>query len=91
MLTSPLLSSVLVFELHSEVVETYPELRNSVVSKLVESLDQIKASQVFRAGLWIIGEYSVTPNDIDVAFTSIKSALGALPLVENVEAEVCLT
>ena len=72
----------------SEVVETYPDLRAAVVGKLIESLDQIKASQVYRAAIWIIGEYSVTPNDIDVAFTSIKGALGQMPLLEAGESEV---
>jgi len=64
-----------------EVVEMYPDLRPSIISKLLETLSQIKSSKVFRSSLWIIGEYSNTPDEIDSVFTAIREVLGPLPLV----------
>ncbi len=48
------------------MVETYPNLREAIVRKLLDSLFQIKSGKVYRASLWIIGEYSLTPEDIDI-------------------------
>jgi len=65
-----------------EVVETYPDLRQSIVSKLIQCFNQIKNPTVFRAALWIIGEYSVSTEDIDLAFMSIKDSLGEVPFFD---------
>eukprot|EP01112_Ceratiomyxa_fruticulosa_P016820 TRINITY_DN5132_c0_g1_i1.p1 TRINITY_DN5132_c0_g1~~TRINITY_DN5132_c0_g1_i1.p1 ORF type:complete len:963 (-),score=223.46 TRINITY_DN5132_c0_g1_i1:118-3006(-) len=62
-----------------EVIETYPALRDSITRKLIESLFQVKASKVFRSSMWIIGEYSSTAEDIEVAFQAIKDIIGELP------------
>ena len=87
-----------------EVVETYPDLRQGIVGKLLQSMDQIKSAKVgcisshdrlvyekpstnfsaelirvlscwikvYRGALWIIGEYSVSLQDIEKAFTTVK-------------------
>eukprot|EP01116_Phalansterium_solitarium_P017107 TRINITY_DN4132_c0_g1_i2.p1 TRINITY_DN4132_c0_g1~~TRINITY_DN4132_c0_g1_i2.p1 ORF type:complete len:946 (+),score=352.53 TRINITY_DN4132_c0_g1_i2:57-2894(+) len=68
-----------------EVVEMYADLRASITRKLLETLDQIKSSKVYRATLWIIGEYSTTAEDIDGVFTTLREALGDLPLVPEDE------
>jgi len=71
-----------------EVLETYDTLRKIITRRLLECLCQIKSSKVYRTALWIIGEYSNTPDDIDNVFTTLKEALGELPLVsEEVEEE----
>jgi len=70
-----------------EVVETYPDLRQSIVRKLLSCLNQIKSSKVFRASLWIIGEYSDTKEDIDMALTAIKESLGEPTFLDTTEAE----
>lgn len=70
-----------------EVMETYPQLRDSILEKLVDSFDTINASQVFRAVLWLVGEYSATAKQVDYAFTALKKAIGALPLVHAPEEE----
>jgi len=41
------------------VIETYPELRQALLRKLVLNFNHIKSSKVYRAALWIIGEYSL--------------------------------
>ncbi len=69
------------FILCREVVEKYTDLKQSITRRLLECLPQIKSSKVYRTALWIIGEYSTTSEDIDNVFTTIKEALGELPLV----------
>jgi coatomer subunit beta len=66
-----------------EVIETYPDLRASIVSKLVDQLDLITSSRVLRATLWIIGEYSVTGAEVRTAFDAVHKSVGAPPFVEE--------
>ncbi len=35
--------------------------------------------------MWIIGEYSATTEEIDIAFSSIKEELGDMPFTRNGE------
>jgi coatomer subunit beta len=39
--------------------------------------------QVYRTALWVLGEYSLTTDDIDQAFSTLKNEIGALPLVKD--------
>ena len=66
-----------------EVVETYPRLRESVVTKLIEYFPMIKVSKVFRVVLWIFSEYCYSSSEIDAAFSTIKTSLGSLPFVDD--------
>ncbi|KAH3705833.1 Coatomer subunit beta [Pelomyxa schiedti] len=68
-------SAVDVVAFVKEVIETYPNLRKSILVKLLESLPQVRASKVYRSSLWIIGEYSEDQEDITLAFATIKDAL----------------
>eukprot|EP01094_Clydonella_sp_ATCC50884_P010917 TRINITY_DN20734_c0_g1_i1.p1 TRINITY_DN20734_c0_g1~~TRINITY_DN20734_c0_g1_i1.p1 ORF type:complete len:932 (-),score=412.79 TRINITY_DN20734_c0_g1_i1:126-2921(-) len=68
-----------------EVMETYPQLRDTILEKLVDSLDTINASQVYRAVLWLLGEYAVDEKQVDAAFTALKRTLGPLPLEAPLE------
>jgi coatomer subunit beta len=70
-----------------EVVETYPNLREAIVRKLLESLFQIKSEKVYRASLWIIGEYCRTPEDIEIAMSTLRESLGELPLVSTIQTD----
>eukprot|EP01126_Amoeba_proteus_P017780 TRINITY_DN1871_c0_g3_i6.p1 TRINITY_DN1871_c0_g3~~TRINITY_DN1871_c0_g3_i6.p1 ORF type:complete len:768 (+),score=153.05 TRINITY_DN1871_c0_g3_i6:680-2983(+) len=63
-----------------EVTQTYPSTRLHLLGKLLESMEQIKSSKVYRAVLWIVGEYSDTLETIQIAFDSIQKNLGQLPL-----------
>jgi len=68
-----------------EVVEMYPDLRVSVVRKLLDSLSQIRSSKVFRTALWIVGEYATAKDDVDNAFTKIKESIGNVPFIQEEE------
>eukprot|EP00698_Gefionella_okellyi_P020701 TRINITY_DN6540_c0_g1_i1.p1 TRINITY_DN6540_c0_g1~~TRINITY_DN6540_c0_g1_i1.p1 ORF type:complete len:969 (+),score=240.95 TRINITY_DN6540_c0_g1_i1:62-2908(+) len=64
-----------------EVLQQYPELRPNVISKLLETFYTIKAARVYRAVLWIIGEYCTTAEQIAKATKTLKESLGDLPFV----------
>lgn len=36
-----------------------------------------------RAGLWILGEYATTPDDIQTVMSQIRQVLGEIPIVED--------
>ena len=50
-------SAVDVIAFVREVVERFPDLRSSIVEKLLSTFDDIKSGKVFRGALWIVGEY----------------------------------
>ena len=64
-----------------EAVEKYPALRPSIISKLAASLRKIRSSKVFRAALWVLGEYAETPADLAAAFAALRDALRDIPRV----------
>jgi len=45
-----------------EVVEKFPDLRQSITERLLQSIPEIKSGKVFRGALWIIGEYCSGPD-----------------------------
>lgn len=51
-----------------EVVERFPDLRSSIVERLLLTFSEIKSGKVFRGALWIVGEYgtSTKGESIDV-------------------------
>lgn len=71
-----------------EVVEKYPDLRSRIVAKLFEAFNSIKVGKVYRGALWIAGEYAESLEDIQQAFTHIRSALGPLPIFAH--EQVCI-
>jgi len=75
----------------AEVVMTYPEHRQAITRRLLEAMGEITSASVLRIALWVVGEYSESLEDIDVAFTNIKESFGPMPLLvvksEEEEAE----
>jgi len=80
---SNLASAVDVIVFVREVVETYPDQRRSIVEKLLQCMDQIKSSKVYRSALWIVGEYSSSLAEIESGLSAIKELLGPLPFISN--------
>lgn len=68
-----------------EVVETYPELRLSVMQKLISVLPDICATEVLRVSLWLLGEYSVDLGLVDEAIETIFESLGNRDFVARSE------
>jgi coatomer subunit beta len=79
----PLMDSFLIFEKKGsmasletiifirEVIEVYPEHRQSILSKLYGLLTNIKNHLVLRVAVWIIGEYSQSQDEVDKGFNAI--------------------
>ncbi|KAH3677641.1 hypothetical protein WICMUC_001744 [Wickerhamomyces mucosus] len=65
-----------------EVVEKFPDLRSPILHRLVGALESIRSGKVFRGALWIIGEYSLGEKDIQLAWRSIRSSVGEVPIVQ---------
>jgi len=62
-----------------EITEILPELRPGILEKLLEALPTIKVPAVVRGALWILGEYSETPQQLRQAFMAIMDNVGSLP------------
>ena len=71
-----------------EAAEKYPDLRETIITKLSASLAKVSSSKVYRAALWVLGEYSDSLESINTVFTALKALLRDIPAViaENLAA-----
>jgi len=76
-------SAVDVISFVKEVVEKFPQLRPSIVERLVTTLSEVRAGKVYRGALWIVGEYSMEANDIRDAWKKIRASLGEIPILSS--------
>jgi coatomer subunit beta len=76
-------SAVDVISFVKEVVERFPDLRSSIVERLVTTLAEVRAGKVYRGILWIIGEFSLEAKDIRDAWKGIRSSLGEIPILAS--------
>lgn len=76
-------SAVDVISFVKEVVERFPELRPSIIERLVTTLAEVRAGKVYRGVLWIIGEFSLEAKDIRDAWKGIRSSLGEIPILAS--------
>lgn len=63
-----------------DVVEKYPDLRTSLISRLVAALPSVRSGKVLRGALWIIGEYAVDEKLTQEAWRCIRASVGDLPI-----------
>jgi coatomer subunit beta len=66
-----------------EVVEKFPELRSSILGRLITTLDEVRAGKVYRGALWIVGEYSIEEADIREAWKRIRASIGEIPILAS--------
>ncbi|EIN14354.1 coatomer beta subunit [Punctularia strigosozonata HHB-11173 SS5] len=64
-----------------EVVEKFPHLRETICSRLVETLPEIKSSKVFRGVLWILGEYIEDLAGVEEVFKATRKIIGEIPIL----------
>ncbi|TKA78371.1 hypothetical protein B0A49_00704, partial [Cryomyces minteri] len=76
-------SAVDVISFVKEVVEKFPNLRQSIVERLVSTLSEVRAGKVYRGALWIVGEYSLEANGIRDAWKRIRASLGEIPILAS--------
>ncbi|PFH56684.1 hypothetical protein XA68_16142 [Ophiocordyceps unilateralis] len=76
-------SAVDVINFVKEVVEKFPNLRKTIVERLVSTLGEVRAGKVYRGIMWIIGEYSLEEVDIRDAWKRIRASLGEIPILAS--------
>eukprot|EP00216_Chloropicon_sp_CCMP2111_P006079 CAMPEP_0198237456 /NCGR_PEP_ID=MMETSP1446-20131203/3304_1 /TAXON_ID=1461542 ORGANISM="Unidentified sp, Strain CCMP2111" /NCGR_SAMPLE_ID=MMETSP1446 /ASSEMBLY_ACC=CAM_ASM_001112 /LENGTH=971 /DNA_ID=CAMNT_0043919623 /DNA_START=94 /DNA_END=3009 /DNA_ORIENTATION=+ len=62
-----------------EILETNRKLQPVVLGRLLDIFGQIRSSRVCSCGLWILGEYSNTAEEVGRALDVIKESVGRLP------------
>lgn len=62
-----------------EIIQTNPKLRVSIVTRLLDTFYQIRASRVCSCALWIVGEYCLSLSEVETGIATIKQCLGDLP------------
>jgi coatomer subunit beta len=78
-----LLLFLVLYLLFSEVVEKFPALRNTITSKLIATLPEVKSGKVFRGVLWILGEYVENISDIQGVMREVRKVLGEIPILAS--------
>ncbi|EED93013.1 coatomer protein subunit beta 1 [Thalassiosira pseudonana CCMP1335] len=63
------------------IVERYPNLRPAVLTKLINTLDEVTNGNVMCVCLWILGEYCETSETVKDAFDKVTEQLGEAPFV----------
>ncbi|KAG9093773.1 coatomer subunit beta, partial [Ceratobasidium sp. UAMH 11750] len=64
-----------------EVVEKFPNLRNTITSRLMQTFSEIKSGKVFRGALWIVGEYCSEASEVEAVFEEVRKVLGEIPIL----------
>jgi len=67
------------------IVERYPNLRPTILSKLVNTVDEVTNNNVMCICLWILGEYCETSETVTDAFDTITQQLGDAPFIVQAE------
>jgi coatomer subunit beta len=75
-------SAVDVMTFIKEVVEKFPDLRDEIIQNLLSTLADIKAKNVLRGVLWILGEYCIDEQHIKDALRAIRNSVGELPILD---------
>lgn len=68
-----------------EIIETNPKLRVSIITRLLDTFYQIRASRVCACALWIVGEYCLSLSEVESGLATIKQCLGELPFYSHSE------
>lgn len=67
--------------------ESYPDLRESILQKLLVSFSDIALAKVYRVALWILGEYASDAADSDTSIIEavkvIFAAMGTIPFASD--------
>ena len=65
-----------------EIIQEYPDLREGILTKLVESFGEIRAQSVLRVACWILGEFAVNPTLLDLCLMTLRESVGAVPFFQ---------
>jgi len=74
-------SDVLIFM--REAIQKFDGLRPLILERLLDAFPTIKSVKVHRAALWILGEYTVTVEDIQAVMSQVRQTIGEIPILED--------
>eukprot|EP00298_Acanthocystis_sp_HF-20_P010885 c19104_g1_i1.p1 GENE.c19104_g1_i1~~c19104_g1_i1.p1 ORF type:complete len:945 (-),score=413.74 c19104_g1_i1:191-3025(-) len=63
-----------------DVAANFPQYRTEIIQKLQQNLDEVNSSDVYRSVLWVLGQYSLSKEEITTTLLAIKQNIGTLPL-----------
>ncbi|KAL7536027.1 hypothetical protein ACHAXR_006870, partial [Thalassiosira sp. AJA248-18] len=63
------------------IVERYPDLRPAILSKLINTVDEVTNNNVMCICVWILGEYCETTDTVKDAFDVVTEQLGEAPFI----------
>lgn len=66
-----------------EAMQKFEQHRSLMIEKLLEIFSAIKSVKIYRAAIWILGEYCKSIEDLQAVMTLIRQSLGELPIVED--------
>lgn len=66
-----------------EVVEKFPDLRESIIFKLTQCLPNVKSSKVLRGAFWILGEYALNESAVKESWKFIRGSIGEVPILAS--------
>ena len=78
-------SAVDVIAFVREVVERFPDMRNDILVKLIQSFPDFRNGKVYRGAMWIVGDYATTIANVNDAMQQIRKVLGEIPILASEE------
>ena len=66
-----------------EMIHKFANLKEAILTKLLETFAAIKSLKIVRGSLWILGEYCESAEDIQSLITLVRQSLGDLPIVDD--------
>lgn len=66
-----------------QVIEKFPDLRTTIITKLLMTLSNVKSGKIYRCSLWILGEYCLDESDIQATWKQIRSSIGEIPILAS--------
>lgn len=64
-----------------DVLGKYPQMNESILENLVNSLSHVRSAKAYRGALWVLGEFSQTEKDILNSWKHIRSSIGEVPII----------
>jgi coatomer subunit beta len=65
-----------------EIAQTNVGLRESILARLLDNFYAIRSSRVCGTCLWIVGEYSLTAEQVEASLDAVKQSLGPTPFFQ---------
>ena len=66
-----------------EVVERFPDMRDDILGKLIQSFPEFRNGKVYRGAMWIVGDYATSISNVNDAMQQIRKVLGEIPILAS--------